>query len=129
LLLASSISFGDCVPEEIPGVHYPRIARAARVTGVVTVEFKISADGGVIGAKALAGPPLLRQASVQAAKQWHFRASDKNEPPFQVIFDFRLEGSCRTSQSCNEKLLIHYPDRIVITSEIPNIQPNSAKQN
>jgi TonB family protein len=129
LLIASSISFGAWMPEEIPGIIYPRVARLARVTGEVTVEFEIGADGRVIDAKALSGPSLLRAASVKTAKQWHFKASDNEESTFRATFEFRLEGLCRTTQSCNERFVIHYPDRIVITSEIPVIQPAAAGAN
>ena len=111
------------VPAEIPGVIYPRIARAARVTGLVIVELKISPDGDVVDAKAVSGPSLLRAASEQAARQWRFKASGDGSSMFRAMFDFRLEGSCRTTQSCEEKFLIQYPDRVIITSQIPDLQP------
>jgi TonB family protein len=119
LLLASATSFGDWVPEDIQGASYPPLARDARITGVVAVEFRINADGTVADARALSGPPMLRPASVQAAKRWHFRANDKTKSPFQVIFDFRLEGECSNILRCKETVIVHYPDRIIITSEFP----------
>ena|ERR1700674_1805562 len=121
LLLASATAFGDWVPEDIQGLSYPPLQRAARVAGVVTVEFKINADGTVADVRALSGPYGLRPWSIRAAKQWRFKANDKNEPPFRAMFDFRLEGECSNIMRCKETIRVHYPDQVIITSELPII--------
>lgn len=51
---------------------YPLIAQAARVEGLVVVELLLDAHGSVQCSRALAGPPLLRAAAVDAARQWRF---------------------------------------------------------
>ncbi len=74
--------------------EYPDEAKAARVTGVVTVEIKIDEQGKVIGARVLSGHPLLRDAAVEAARQWMFQPTYLQGEPVKVIgtvtFNFTL---------------------------------------
>ena len=58
---------------------YPAAAQAVRATGEVVVEVKIDREGKVVEAKAVSGHPLLRVASVQAAKQSLFESSENDE--------------------------------------------------
>lgn len=51
---------------------YPPIAAAARAGGVVMIEVKIDAAGRVSSAMPWSGHPLLRQATLDAAKRWEF---------------------------------------------------------
>jgi protein TonB len=50
----------------------PPLARAARISGSVVVEVMIDEVGNVISARALSGHPLLKDAAVDAARQWQF---------------------------------------------------------
>ena len=52
---------------------YPPDARAARVSGVIKVELLISEEGRVIEATAIDGPEQLREAALEAARQWVFK--------------------------------------------------------
>jgi TonB family protein len=124
-LVCSGVCRGAWVPTEIPGVSYPRIARAAAVAGPVVVEFQINPDGTVKEATAVSGPSILRVAAVQAARQWRFKPSQANEPAFRATFDFRLEGTC-TTQCCSERLVFRYPDGVSVTAEILGVQPSVA---
>lgn len=56
----------------LPKPAYPRIARAAHVSGQVTVQLLIDVDGTVMEAVAVSGHPLLQGVSVQAAKDSRF---------------------------------------------------------
>lgn len=58
---------------------YPAAARAVGAAGEVVVEVKFDKEGKVISAKAVSGHPLLRSASVQAARQSLFEASENDE--------------------------------------------------
>lgn len=53
--------------------EYPRLARVAKVSGVVVVEIVVDEDGYVVRARAVSGHPLLLEAAVDAARQWTFR--------------------------------------------------------
>jgi TonB family protein len=63
---------------------YPAIARKAHVSGTVLVEVLIDEDGKVTAAKAIEGHPLLRAASVEAAKNSLFSPTVFAEKPIQV---------------------------------------------
>jgi protein TonB len=51
---------------------YPLPARQANVQGTVALALDIDAAGKVVGANALSGPLLLRQAAIDAVKQWKY---------------------------------------------------------
>jgi periplasmic protein TonB len=51
---------------------YPAEARKARISGSVQVSVLISEEGQVIQAEIVDGPEELREASMDAAKQWVF---------------------------------------------------------
>ncbi|HEU0179185.1 MAG TPA: energy transducer TonB [Blastocatellia bacterium] len=74
---------------------YPPIARAARASGAVQVQVTISEDGRVIEAAVIAGHPLLRDAALQAAKQWKFQPTELSGVPVKVqgilTFNFTLQ--------------------------------------
>jgi len=52
---------------------YPDAAKANHVEGTVIMQTTIGKDGRVVVAKAISGPPGLRQASVDSVLQWKFR--------------------------------------------------------
>jgi periplasmic protein TonB len=52
---------------------YPKIALAARITGVVQLKAIIGKDGNIKELQALSGPPLLIPSAIDAVKQWHYR--------------------------------------------------------
>ena len=75
---------------------YPPIAKAAKAAGAVQVQVTISEEGKVIDATALTGHPLLRDAAVEAARQWEFKPTELSGQPVRVqgilTFNFTLEG-------------------------------------
>jgi TonB family protein len=83
-------------PKMISSVRpvYPATAKQTNVQGVVTVSASIDENGKVAGAKALNGPLLLRQAAVDAVKQWKYSPGleDGKPAPSQVTVnvEFRL---------------------------------------
>lgn len=52
---------------------YPAIAKAARVQGQVEIAIVIDSDGKVASVKIVGGPPMLRQAALDAVKKWQFK--------------------------------------------------------
>ena len=73
---------------------YPTTARQSHIEGTVTVSASIDEYGKVVGAKALSGPMLLRQAAVESVNQWKYspRLIDGKAAPSQVTVnvEFRL---------------------------------------
>lgn len=74
---------------------YPEEAQADGVSGKVEVQVTISEEGRVIEAIAISGPELLRDAAVQAAKQWVFKPTKADGVPVKVqgilTFNFELQ--------------------------------------
>ena len=64
---------------------YPAAARAVRATGAVNVQVTIDEQGNVISAQAVSGHPLLRAASVQAARASTFSPTLLQGQPVKVI--------------------------------------------
>lgn len=75
--------------------QYPPIAKAARAAGAVLVQVTISEEGRVIDAQVVNGHPLLRDAALQAAKQWMFKPTELSGVPVKVqgvlTFNFTLQ--------------------------------------
>ena len=73
---------------------YPPLARVSRTTGAVVVEVVVDESGNVISARALSGHALLREAAVDAARQWKWKATLLSGVPVQVVgtitFNFTL---------------------------------------
>jgi TonB family protein len=74
---------------------YPPIAKAARASGAVQVQVTISETGEVIEASVISGHPLLRDAALQAARQWLFKPTELSGVPVKVqgilTFNFTLD--------------------------------------
>src|SRR5262245_29923520 len=75
---------------------YPPIAKAARASGAVQVQVTISETGEVIESSVISGHPLLRDAALQAARQWLFKPTELSGVPVKVqgilTFNFTLNG-------------------------------------
>ena len=63
---------------------YPPVARAAHVSGTVTVQVIIDEEGNVIAARAVDGHPLLQAAAVGAARQSRFSRTLLDGEPVRV---------------------------------------------
>jgi protein TonB len=53
--------------------EYPSLARTARQQGMVLIEATIGVDGTIQDLRVITGPPLLRQAAVDAVSRWRYR--------------------------------------------------------
>jgi len=74
---------------------YPAIAKQAGVQGQVQVQISISETGDVTDVILLSGHPLLRDAALQAARQWLFIPTELNGQRVRAIglltFNFKLD--------------------------------------
>ena len=77
-----------------PDPEYPAEAIAGRVTGEVTVRVIVGPSGNVIDARVVSGPPLLREAALDAVGRWRYRPYEQEGKPVAMattaIFDFQL---------------------------------------
>ncbi len=69
--------------KKVPPI-YPHEARAAHIWGTVVLQANIGTDGHVSGLRVISGPEVLRQASIDAVKQWEYRPYLLNHAPVEV---------------------------------------------
>jgi protein TonB len=63
---------------------YPVIARTTRTEGTVVLEATISKAGAIENLRVVSGPPMLRQAAVDAVKTWRYRPYLLDGQPIEV---------------------------------------------
>jgi TonB family protein len=67
-----------------PQPVYPDLARQARISGVVSLQAVIAPDGHMQQLTVISGHPLLRQAALDAVKQWVYQPTLLNGQPVSV---------------------------------------------
>lgn len=63
---------------------YPQIAKMAHVQGTVVLHAIIAEDGTIQQLTVISGHPLLRQAALDAVKQWRYQPTTLNGQPTKV---------------------------------------------
>jgi len=69
---------------------YPRIAKAARVSGIVMLHATISKAGDITDLRVICGPQLLQDASIKAVQQWKYRPYIFHGEPVEVETTIRV---------------------------------------
>jgi TonB family protein len=88
LLALSSKTPVQLVDRKTP--EYPRIARSANVSGLVLIQARIGKDGKPVDLKVIAGPEMLRQACLDAVREWKYRPVLINGKPVEFITNIPL---------------------------------------
>ena len=78
--------------------HYPLIAKAAHIEGVVMVEATVTAEGTVEKVKVLSGPPQLTEAASDAVSHWRYQPTYLNGQAVPVILTARITFSLSDPQ-------------------------------
>jgi TonB family protein len=77
-----------------PAPGYPAAASAAHVQGEVTVRADVDREGKVASARVISGPPLLRDAALDAVQHWRYRPYISSGKPMPMtataVVDFQL---------------------------------------
>ena len=63
---------------------YPVAARAARISGMVTVYLTVDENGSVASVEGSIGPQLLQQPAMEAARRWKFKPTVIDGKPVRV---------------------------------------------
>jgi protein TonB len=80
--VSSGVMQGMLINKIIP--VYPAIARATRTSGAVVLQATISRTGTIENLRVTSGPAMLRQAALDAVKQWRYRPYMLNGQPVEV---------------------------------------------
>jgi protein TonB len=72
---------------------YPPGAKQSLVSGNVEVQFRISPQGKVYGARSVKGSQILAQAAIEALAEWRYEPASLNGIPIdsQASTDFNFE--------------------------------------
>jgi protein TonB len=63
---------------------YPPIARAARISGTVSLAATIGKDGTIQNLRVVSGPPMLQQAALDAVRRWRYKPTVLDGVPVDV---------------------------------------------
>jgi len=80
--LPSTIVAGLLVEKVLP--VYPIIAKETHIEGVVVLQATISKSGTIENLRVESGPPMLRQAALDAVSNWRYRPYLLNGKPVEV---------------------------------------------
>ena len=80
--VAASIMAGRAVSKTPPA--YPAFARTARVDGTVVLHATISKAGTIENVSVISGPPMLRQAALDAVRTWRYKPYLLDNEPVEV---------------------------------------------
>jgi periplasmic protein TonB len=82
LAISSGVMAGNLLSRTLP--QYPAIPRAAHIQGVVVLQATISKIGLIENLRAISGPPMLRQAAIDAVQTWRYKPYLLNGEPVEV---------------------------------------------
>lgn len=93
--------------------NYPPLAKAARICGMVKVEIVVDGTGSVTSAKVLSGHPLLKDASIAAARKWEFTPVSFGEATKEmhgtITFDYIITVVRKDLEKALQEVQ-HHPD-------------------
>jgi TonB family protein len=77
-----------------PVPAYPAAASASHVQGEVKLSAEVDRDGKVASVRVISGPPLLRDAALDAVQRWRYRPYRSSGGPIPMaaieIMEFQL---------------------------------------
>jgi TonB family protein len=74
-----------------PAPAYPAQASAARVQGEVIIEAVVGKDGSVVDTRVVSGPPMLRDAALNAVQRWRYRPFEVDGKPSEIATTARVD--------------------------------------
>jgi len=80
--ISSGVATGMLVQHTPP--EYPPLAKTAHVAGTVELHATISTDGTIKDLHAVSGPVMLRQAALDAVRNWRYKPYRLNNEPVEV---------------------------------------------
>jgi periplasmic protein TonB len=80
--ISSGVMAGNLLSRTSP--QYPAPARIAHIQGVVVLQATISRTGAIENLRVVSGPPMLRQAAIDAVQTWRYKPYLLNGDPVEV---------------------------------------------
>lgn len=115
---ARAWSTGDVVcAKHVLAPSYPRLAWLARLTGTVSLDVQVAADGRVRSATGSGAHKLLNSTAEENIREWTFCPSSEGVT-LEVTYVFRFEGQGQNEQS-PPRVLLDLPNRVEIIAHPP----------
>jgi TonB family protein len=106
---------------------YPAEAQAARISGVVILEVRISPEGLVEDARVLRSIPMLDQAAIDAVMQWRFRPTLLNGRSVPVIMTVTVNFVLDPHVSVSPEAVVPEGRRLPeVVKEVKPVYPSNA---
>jgi len=107
---------------EFEPIHYPPLARQARIYGIVKIDFSVDASGAVKDARIVSGHPLLAQAALANVRTWKFAPLGDGEINSEISFEFGLRDAANGGSQ--EQVTLDLPGVIRVLTTPPIIDTN-----
>jgi TonB family protein len=130
LLCGAGLCFGQeqqaLCPRHIEVPTFPPIARAAHVTGKITLTLTIDADGNVRNVEATAdnpvmqAHPLLQKFAVENMQHWTFAKPPSVPYTETIVYDYEFDPSLPADGGANPitKVTFDLPNRVTILTNL-----------
>jgi len=82
LPISSGVMAGNLLSRTLP--QYPATVRALHIQGIVVLQAMISKTGLIENLRVVSGPPMLRQAAIDAVQTWRYKPYLLNGNPTEV---------------------------------------------
>ena len=82
VVISSGVATGMLIDSTPP--VYPPLAKTAHVAGTVELHATISTNGRIKDLRAVSGPAMLRQAAVDAVRNWRYKPYKLNNQPVEI---------------------------------------------
>jgi TonB family protein len=82
ILIPEGMAVGMLIHKVDP--EYPRVAKAARISGIVTLKATISKTGEILDLHVECGPAILQEYSLKAIREWKYRPYLSHGEPVDV---------------------------------------------
>ena len=141
LLCSAAVCFGQgteaLYPRHIEAPDYPPVARAAHVTGKITLTVTIDAEGKVENVEATSedprqrAHPLLQRYAVENMRHWTFAKPSAVPYMETIVYDYELdtdlpsEGGPRSLPAIT-KVNFDLPDHVTILTNVRMIETSSS---
>jgi protein TonB len=82
IIIPADVMLGTLIHKVLP--EYPRLAKKARISGIVILRATISKTGEIMDLNVECGPEILREPSLIAVREWKYRPYLLHGEPVEV---------------------------------------------
>jgi TonB family protein len=100
---------------------YPQDAKDAHITGIVVLKGVIAKDGSLQNLEYVSGPDELKDAAIDAAKQWQYKPTTSAGNPVETEATIKLEFSLREGDASEADSDAPEAPDAPASADVPNV--------